>query len=71
MPSRKPVPVEYVSIGDTIIRYGMTFTVTGVAALPAERGGTLVELSLTRVGVGGRSTLTLNPGEHVTTIVPQ
>lgn len=65
--SNRSIKVEDVQVGNTVLRYGMWFTVTGTENLPAERGGTIVELSLTRIGMGGRSTLTLFPGELITT----
>lgn len=60
------VRVEEIRTGDTVLRYGMWFTVEQIEKLPAERGGDLFNLSLQPTGKGGACYLALFPGELVT-----
>lgn len=60
------IKVEQVRVGDTVLRYGMWFTVEAVETLPAAVGGDVVQLSLQPVNRGGACYLALYPGEMIT-----
>ncbi|HEX9085929.1 MAG TPA: hypothetical protein VF867_00195 [Arthrobacter sp.] len=60
------IKVEEVTVGDTVLRYGMWFEVEKIEILPAERGGDLYNLWLQPTGKGGACFLALFPGETIT-----